>query len=116
MSVFYDTVAEELWGAISPDGLKLAYLVQLEEYSNDIYVVDMSSTQTTRLTDNFYQEQSPVWDPNNETIYYTTFTTDPPSIKAIDIDGSNERGIYLGDYGIKYITLGNLQLFLPISQ
>ncbi len=82
----------------SPDGTKIAYATRADESStHDIHVVDVSSGESTQLTEATGDEYEPVWSPDGSKIAYTTITTgaEPtgPSntdIAVMDADGSNE--------------------------
>lgn len=82
----------------SPDGTKIVYAATLNEDSpHDIYVVDVASGESTRLTEGAADEYEPVWSPDGTKIAYTIETPgggpDPvPSldIAAMDADGSNQ--------------------------
>jgi hypothetical protein len=112
---FYDTDKEELRGVLSPNGQYLAYQVQLEGMSNEIYAVDLSTQNSkgVRLTNNYFEDRAPVWSPESDTIYYVTFTTSQPSIRAVEIDGKNDRKIFEGEFGITCFTLEHLSMFVP---
>ncbi|MFH1632681.1 MAG: hypothetical protein ABIG63_01530 [Chloroflexota bacterium] len=93
---------EETHPAVSPDGKMIAYSASSSPEDNgDIYVFELATTKITQLTGlkgDDGLDQSPVWYPDGETIYFVSFRVrGAPNIWAINIDGSDLRQITFGD-------------------
>lgn len=86
--------------AWSPDGTKIVYAAAPDLASgstHDIFVVDVASGESTRLTEGSGDEYEPVWSPDGTKIAYTTETpgSGPDPVPSVDIaamsaDGSNQ--------------------------
>lgn len=82
----------------SPDATKIVYAAAPDDQSpHDIYVVDVTSGDSTRVSEGAADEYEPVWSPDGTRIAFTTESpgTGPDSVPSIDIavmdaDGSNE--------------------------
>jgi Tol biopolymer transport system component len=48
----------------SPDGTRLVYIVDQDNYKPSVYTIDLATKQAQRLTDNTVESESPVWEPN----------------------------------------------------
>jgi len=58
--------------AISPDGNLIAYSSRQNGYW-DIYILDISSGQTTRLTDSPEYDGAPAWSPDSQWVIYESY-------------------------------------------
>ncbi|MEP7159434.1 MAG: hypothetical protein ABI797_08390, partial [Chloroflexota bacterium] len=117
--------------SFSPDDTKLAYMGAVgSTYS--IYVLDLLTGATTRLTDTPGQEGWPAWSPNGSTIAFTSqhddcgiaprdqecWTTGEPDdehrdVWLVDADGSNLRRV-TPEYG-QFVTWSPDGQYLLIS-
>jgi len=71
----------------SADGRRIVYAAQEGSFVEELYVVDVETGQSERLTDNNYFEQNPVWLPDGRLM----FTSDREVIRSIWVmnpDGS----------------------------
>lgn len=85
--------------AFSPDGKKLAFCSTMSEEGNaEIFVLDLESTKTKRLTFNAATETAPSWSPTGREIAFTTdrLGAANPQIYIMDAEGSNVRKASFG--------------------
>ncbi len=85
--------------AFSPDGKKLAFCSSMTEQGNaDIFVMDLETKKTKRLTYNAATETSPSWSPTGREIAFTTdrLGQGSPQIYIMDAEGSNVRKASFG--------------------
>lgn len=85
----------------SPDGAKIVYAAAPSndvDAVHDIYVVDVASGDSMRLTEGAADEYEPVWSPDGSKIAFTTESpgTGPDPVPSVDVavmdaDGSNQR-------------------------
>lgn len=61
--------------AFSPDGRKLVFASDRNEYW-DLYLLDLETAQTERLTDTPEFDGNPSWSPDSQWIVYETYTDD----------------------------------------
>ena len=89
-------------GAFSPDGKKLAFCSSMSEQGNaEIYVLDLETMKTKRLTFNSAADTAPSWSPTGREIAFTSDRTGvgSPQIYIMDAEGSNVRKVsFGGDY------------------
>jgi TolB protein len=89
-------------GAFSPDGKKLAFCSSMSEQGNaEIYVLDVETMKTKRLTFNSAADTAPSWSPTGREIAFTSDRTGvgAPQIYIMDAEGSNVRKVsFGGDY------------------
>ena len=85
--------------AFSPDGKKMAFCSSLSEQGNaEIYVLDLETMKTKRLTFNSATETAPSWSPTGREIAFTTdrLGGGNPQIYIMDAEGSNVRKASFG--------------------
>ncbi|MBE3126420.1 MAG: Tol-Pal system beta propeller repeat protein TolB [Acidobacteria bacterium] len=85
--------------AFSPDGKKLAFCSTMTEEGNaEIYILDLESMKTKRLTFNSATETAPSWSPTGREIAFTTdrLGVGSPQIYIMDAEGSNVRKASFG--------------------
>jgi TolB protein len=85
--------------AFSPDGKKLAFCSSMSEDGNaEIYVLDLESMKTKRLTYNSAVDTAPSWSPTGREIAFTSDRTGQgaPQIYQMDAEGSNVRKASFG--------------------
>ena len=64
------------WGTFSPDGESVAYMNLGEEAMHALFVVDVASGETRRLTEDIFEATSPKWSPDGNSILF--YTDDGP--------------------------------------
>ena len=79
--------------AVSPDGDKIAYSGTVDTGNLDIFVWDVSSGRTTRLTTTFGIDDSPEWSSDGRTIIYEKLGEGGNDIWVMDADGGNPRQV-----------------------
>lgn len=85
--------------AFSPDGKRLAFCSTMSEDGNaDIYILDLETMRTKRLTYNSATETAPSWSPTGREIAFTSDRTGQgaPQIYTMDAEGSNVRKVSFG--------------------
>ncbi len=96
-----ETDAEEHWGAISPDGTRLAYQSDLNG-NTDIYLKDISTlgqagfdptAPGTRLTDSPYRDEAPSWSPDGTKIAFHTNRNGDFDIFMMNSDGTGQVAV-----------------------
>ncbi|MEM7436720.1 MAG: hypothetical protein AAF436_16320 [Myxococcota bacterium] len=70
----------------SPDGTKVAYSVWLEGGYRDIHVLDLSTREVTRVTDDRAMDTGPAWAPDGSRLYFSSDRTGIANIYAWDVD------------------------------
>jgi TolB protein len=73
----------------SPDGRKLAIALSGSEGNPEIYTLDLSNQQLTRLTDDPSINTEPVWAPDGRSIYFTSDRGGGPQIYQIGLDAGD---------------------------
>ena len=76
--------------AWSPDGRKLAITLSGSDGNPEIYTLDLSNQQLTRLTDDPSINTEPVWAPDGQSIYFTSDRGGGPQIYQIGL-GPGQR-------------------------
>ncbi len=105
--------AEDLWQikrlsnlTISPDGnfgcfVVTEYNIKENKGNSDLWLIDLKTYRTKRLTTNLNADNSPVWHPNNRTIAFISKREgDYSQLYEIDIDGGEARLLYEMPLGI----------------
>ena len=64
----------------SPDGNKIAFAA-LHQGTSDLYVFDLKSKKTTRLTNDRFSDLQPSWSPDGKSIYFVTNRFSPVDLK-----------------------------------
>jgi len=108
-----DFTAEDLWQikrlsnlTVSPDGnygcfVVTEYNIKENKGNSDLWLIDLRTYQTKRLTTNLNSDNSPVWHPNSRTIaFISKRESDYPQLYEIDIDGGEARLLYEMPMGI----------------
>jgi len=85
--------------AFSPDGKKMAFCSSMSEQGNaEIYVLDLETMKTKRLTFNTAVDTAPTWSPTGREIAFTSDRTGQgaPQIYIMDAEGLNVRKASFG--------------------
>jgi TolB protein len=85
--------------AFSPDGKELAFCsITSEDANAEIYVYDLETKRTKRLTYNSAINTAPSWSPTGREIAFTSDRLGPgaPQIFIMDAEGSNVRRVSFG--------------------
>jgi len=70
----------------SPSGTQIAFS-KANIYGNlDVFVIDISSKNETRLTDNVSAEYLPIWHPDGKSISFTSHLGGTPNIHTLEIE------------------------------
>jgi TolB protein len=75
----------------APDGSRLAYAFHPNEGSWDIYVVDLTTLQTTQLTSTPAQDWYPSWAPSGDRIAFTSDRDGDNAIWMLTLSGSAQK-------------------------
>ena len=88
--------------AFSPDGRKLVITLGGVEGNPDIYVLDITSRQTRRLTTHRAIDTEGTWSPDGRYIYFTSDRSGGPQVYRISANGGTpERITYEGSYNAR---------------
>lgn len=88
--------------SFSPDGRKLAVTLGGVDGNLDIYVLDVNSRRTTRLTTNRSIDTEGTWSPDGRYIYFTSDRSGGPQVYRIDANGGTpERVTFEGSYNAR---------------
>ncbi len=85
--------------AFSPDGKRMAFCSSMSEQGNaEIYVLDLETMKTKRLTFNTAVDTAPTWSPTGREIAFTSDRTGQgaPQIYIMDAEGLNVRKASFG--------------------
>lgn len=80
---------------LSPDGKRLAYTLSDARGNQDIWVRDLSSGATTKLTFDPQVETAPVWSPDNTRIAFAAVRGGRRDLYEKNADGSGEERLLL---------------------
>jgi len=88
--------------AFSPDGRKLVITLGGVDGNPDIYVLDVRTRQTTRLTRHRAIDTEGTWSPDGKYIYFTSDRAGGPQVYRISANGGNpERITFEGSYNAR---------------
>lgn len=88
--------------SFSPDGRKLVITLGGVDGNPDIYVLDINSRRTTRLTTHRAIDTEGTWSPDGRYIYFTSDRSGGPQIYRISADGGTpERVTFEGSYNAR---------------
>ncbi len=83
--------------AWSPDGKKLALTLGGSSGNPDIYILDLSTQQLTRITDDPAIDTEPAWAPDGRSLYFTSDRAGSPQIYQIGTQaGARPKRITFG--------------------
>jgi len=88
--------------AFSPDGRKLVVTLGGVDGNPDIFILDITSRQTTRLTTHRAIDTEGTWSPDGRYIYFTSDRSGGPQIYRISVNGGTpERVTFEGSYNAR---------------
>lgn len=94
-------VADDLYGGIfdyswSPDGSWLAFSMADENRFRSLYIWGVADGTLHRVTDEMFNEQSPVWDPEGAYLFYLSDREFAPQISSVEWNfaGNRTTGIF----------------------
>lgn len=88
--------------SFSPDGRKLVITLGGVDGNLDIYVLDINSRRTTRLTTHRAIDTEGTWSPDGRYIYFTSDRSGGPQIYRVSANGgSPERVTFEGSYNAR---------------
>ncbi len=88
--------------AFSPDGRKLVVTLGGVNGNPDIYILDVTSRQTRRLTTHRAIDTEGTWSPDGHHIYFTSDRSGGPQVYRISVDGGTpERISFEGSYNAR---------------
>lgn len=88
--------------AFSPDGRKLVVTLGGIEGNPDIYVLDITSRQTKRLTTHRAIDTEGTWSPDGRYIYFTSDRSGGPQVYRVSANGGTpERFTFEGSYNAR---------------
>ena len=88
--------------SFSPDGRKLVVTLGGVEGNLDIYVLDINSRNTTRLTTHRAIDTEGTWSPDGDYIYFTSDRSGGPQIYRVGASGGTpERVTFEGSYNAR---------------
>lgn len=84
----------------SPDGTRLAFMAFFGNARSEIYVMDLATGKTERLTNDDKQDEDPIWSPDGEKIAYVKMVADGNrEVFVMNADGSDPFQVtHLGGY------------------
>jgi TolB protein len=88
--------------SFSPDGRKLVVTLGGVDGNLDVFVLDINSRRTTRLTTNRAIDTEGTWSPDGRYIYFTSDRSGGPQIYRVSASGGTpERVTYEGSYNAR---------------
>jgi len=88
--------------SFSPDGRKLVVTLGGVDGNLDIYVLDINTRRTTRLTTNRSIDTEGTWSPDGLYIYFTSDRSGGPQVYRVNANGGTpERVTYEGSYNAR---------------
>jgi len=88
--------------SFSPDGRKLVVTLGGVDGNLDIYVLDINSRRTTRLTTHRSIDTEGTWSPDGDYIYFTSDRSGGPQIYRVRANGGTpERVTFEGSYNAR---------------
>jgi TolB protein len=87
----------------SPDGHKLALTLGGSSGNPDVYVLDLSTQNLTRLTDDPAIDTEPSWAPDGKSIYFTSDRAGSPQIYRVGVQAGEhpKRITFTGNYNAR---------------
>jgi hypothetical protein len=82
--------SNEMYPAVSPDGTQVAYMVEGQDTA-DIYVTQIATNATRRLTQNAGRNSEPGWSPDGTRLVFVSDRAGTVDLYTMDADGSRQR-------------------------
>ncbi len=104
------------WCSFSPDGKKMAYNRIFREFrtwkyykggmADEVWIYDFETRQTTKITNNIYQDIFPMW--HGDKIYYLSDRDRTMNLFVYDVNTKDTKKLTdYTDYDIKFPSLGD---------
>ncbi len=110
VKLFFIAQGDQMQPALSSDGKKLAYM-QLDSGAGNIYVVNLADGKSLKLTKGIYQDENPVWAPDNKTIFFESFEGGSRAIWSVNVDGTALKQVTTGKD--QYPFIGYMYAIIP---
>ena len=82
----------------SPDGNSIVFAMADQRANLDLHILDLSSGDVRRLTDNPAADYNPVWHPGGDFVSYTSHAGSTPNIHTVDVaTGESKQVSDVGD-------------------
>jgi Tol biopolymer transport system component len=82
--------SNEMYPAVSPDGTQVAYMVEGQDTS-DIYVTQIATNATRRLTQDAGRNSQPAWSPDGTRLVFASDRGGTVDLYTMNADGSRQR-------------------------
>ena len=101
-TMFFSVAEDQMQPALSLDGTKLAY-VQLDKREGNIYAVTIPGGTPVKVTTSQFQDEKPVWGPDDETIFFVSFDKEFANIWSVKQDGTDLKQLTHGKNQYPYV-------------
>jgi TolB protein len=86
----------------SPDGKKLALTLSGRNGNPDVYILDLTNQNLTRITDDPAIDTEPEWAPDGRSLYFTSDRAGSPQVYQVGIEGGHPKRItFEGSYNAR---------------
>ena len=83
---------DDITPSLSPDGSKIAYSSRANGYW-DLYILELSTGETTRLTDTMEYEASPSWSPDGQWLVFESYRNGSLDLEIISVISPDQKQI-----------------------
>jgi Tol biopolymer transport system component len=108
------STSNEMYPAVSPDGTQVAYMVEGQDTA-DIYVTQIATNATRRLTQDAGRNSEPAWSPDGTRLVFVRDSGGTVDLYTMDADGSRQRRLLdaptLGESGPTWSPDGSTIVF-----
>ncbi len=80
--------------ALSPDGMHVAFS-GFKDAQSDLFILDMSTGETSRITNDAFIDETPAWSPDGEWLVYSTERDGQFDLFRVAISDANEQPVIL---------------------